>query len=109
MVSVMFNGAGSVEVSARATLATAYATSGNDMRISFCRFAIWVFSSSEILGSAIGMNIRSPSLSGGMNSLPIPRATNRAPANSSAATNTVGRDATRRFRAPDGRAGAARA
>ncbi len=32
-----------------------------------------VFSSSEMLGSAIGMNIRSPSFSGGMNSLPMPR------------------------------------
>ena len=85
----MFNGAGSVEVSARATFATAKATSGNDCRIAFCFAAFLVFSSSEMLGSAMGMNIRSPSLSGGMNSLPIPRATNSAPANSSAAIATV--------------------
>ena len=36
-----------------------------------------MFSSSEMLGSAIGMNIRSPSFSGGMNSLPMPRASDQ--------------------------------
>ena len=79
MVSVMLSGAGSVDVSARATLATTYATSGNFISAAFCRAAIFVFSSSEMLGSAIGMNIRSPSLRGGMNSLPIPRASTSAP------------------------------
>ena len=80
----MFSGAGSVEVSARATLATTYSTSGKRHErgvLSASRFA--VFSSSEMLGSAIGMNIRSPSFSGGMNSLPMPRATSNAPTNSS--------------------------
>ena len=41
------------------------------MSAAFCRAAISVFSSSEMLGSAIGMNSRSPSFSGGMNSLPM--------------------------------------
>ena len=44
MVSVMFSGAGSVDVSARATLATTYSTSGNVMSAAFCRAAIRVFS-----------------------------------------------------------------
>ena len=89
MVSVMFSGAGSVDVSARATLATTYATSGNVIKAAFCRAAILVFSSSEMLGSAIGMNIRSPSLSGGMNSLPMPRASTSAPTKSTAAAVMV--------------------
>ena len=71
MVSVMLSGDGSVDVSARATLATTDSTSGNARSAAFCRVAIRVFSASEMLGSAIGMNSRSPSLSGGMNSLPI--------------------------------------
>ena len=41
----MFSGAGSVDVSARATFATAYSTSGNDIRTAFCFAAIFVFSS----------------------------------------------------------------
>ena len=85
----MFRGAGSVEVSARATFATTYSTSGKVDSTAFCFAAIFVFSSSEMLGSAIGMNIRSPSFSGGMNSLPIPRATKSAPANRTAATAIV--------------------
>ena len=40
---------------------------------------------SEIAGSVIGMNIRSPSLSGGMNSLPIRGTSATAPANTSTA------------------------
>ena len=87
----MFRGAGSVEVSARATFATTYSTSGKVDSTAFCFAAIFVFSSSEMLGSAIGMNIRSPSFSGGMNSLPMPRATTSAPAKSNAAAATVRR------------------
>ena len=85
IVSVMLSGAGSVEVSARATFATTYSTSGNFINAAFCRAAISVFSSSEMLGSAMGMNIRSPSFNVGMNSLPMPRARNNAPTKSTAA------------------------
>jgi hypothetical protein len=85
----MFRGEGSVDVSARATFATTYSTSGNFRSAAFCRFAISVFSSSEMLGSAIGMNSRSPSFSCGMNSLPIPRARNNAPANRLTANRIV--------------------
>ena len=90
-VSVILSGAGSVDVSARAIFATAYSTSGKVMRMAFCVAAIFVFSPSEMLGSAIGMNIRSPSFKGGMNSLPIPRATNSAPTSSRPATEIVSR------------------
>ena len=71
IVSVMLSGDGSVDVSARPTFATTYSTSGVRMIVAFCRRAMSVFSSSETLGSVIGMKSRSPSLSGGMNSLPI--------------------------------------
>ena len=55
----------------------------------FCFAAMAVFSSSETLGSAIGMNIRSPSFNGGMNSRPMPRATRSAPAKRSPAMVSV--------------------
>ena len=88
-VSVMFTGAGSVEVSARAIFATTDATSG-DLRIaSFCLRAMSTACASPIDGSVTGMNMRSPSLSGGMNSLPI-RGTNAiAPATTRTATASV--------------------
>ena len=59
------------------------------MRAAFCRCALRVFSSSEMLGSAIGMNIRSPSFSGGMNSLPMRLPATSAPANSRPAHASV--------------------
>ena len=64
MVSVMLSGAGSVEVSARAILATTAATSGTDWMAAFCFRVISIAWGSEMAGSVIGMNIRSPSLSG---------------------------------------------
>ena len=71
IVSVMLSGDGSVEVSARRLSRRRTRPPETACRAAFCRCAIRVFSSSEMLGSAIGMNIRSPSFSGGMNSLPI--------------------------------------
>ncbi len=88
-VSVMFSGDGSVDVSARPTFATAYSTSGTCMSAVFCMRAISVFCSSEMLGSEIGMKRRSPSLSGGMNSVPMRAPTTRAPASSRAAPAIV--------------------
>ena len=85
----MLSGDGSVEVSARPTFATAYATSGTRISAAFCRFAIAVFCSSEMLGSVTGMNSRSPSLSGGMNSLPMRMPTTTAPARTSIASISV--------------------
>ena len=70
-VSVMLIGAGSVEVSAREIFATTPATSGTDWIAAFCFRVISIACGSEMAGSVTGMNIRSPSLSGGMNSLPI--------------------------------------
>src|SRR5262245_65454386 len=67
----MFTGAGSVEVSDRAILATTVATSGNFWISAFCFLMISIACGSEIDGSVTGMNIRSPSFSGGMNSVQI--------------------------------------
>ena len=53
----MFNPAGSVAVSARATLATTKATSGNSPSPCPVALRISMFCSSEMLGSAMGMNI----------------------------------------------------
>ena len=103
-VSVMLSGDGSVEVSARPTLATAYSTSGTRSSAPFCRSAMRVFSSSEMLGSAIGMNSRSPSSSGGMNSLPICVAVKTAPAeHDERGGDGQPRRARARRAAPDGR------
>jgi hypothetical protein len=85
----MLSGDGSVDVSARPTLATACSTSGTRISAAFWTRAISVFCSSEMLGSEIGMKRRSPSLSGGMNSLPMRVPTTSAPANSSAAASIV--------------------
>jgi len=57
--------------------------------VAFWRAAIPVFSSRDMLGSAIGMNMRSPSFRAGMNSLPIRVARTTAPAKSSAAVAMV--------------------
>ncbi len=80
IVSVMLTGAGSVEVSARATLATTMSTSGTAWIAAFCFLVISTACASEIAGSVTGMNMRSPSLSGGMNSVPIRGTSARAPA-----------------------------
>lgn len=71
MVSVMLTGAGSVEVSAREILAVTEATSGTCWIAAFCLRVISIACGSEIAGSVTGMNIRSPSFRGGMNSLPM--------------------------------------
>ena len=79
-VSVMLTGAGSVEVSAREIFATTEATSGRVWIAAFCFLVIASACVSETAGSVIGMNIRSPSFSGGMNSLPIRGTSASAPA-----------------------------
>ena len=79
-VSVMLRGAGSVDVSARAILATTMATSGTFWIASFCSRVMASAWGSEMAGSAMGMNIRSPSSSGGMNSRPKRGTRARAPA-----------------------------
>ena len=89
IVSVMLTGAGSVEVSARAILATTDATSGNCWMAAFCFFVISIAWASEIEGSVTGMNMRSPSFSGGMNSLPILGTSATAPTTTSTATARV--------------------
>src|SRR5207245_1272876 len=71
IVSVMLTGAGSVEVSARAIFATTAATSGTRWMAAFCVLVIAIAWGSEMAGSVTGMNIRSPSFRGGMNSDPI--------------------------------------
>ena len=88
-VSVMLSGAGSVDVSARAILATTAATSGTVWMARFCFRAISMAWGSETAGSLMGMNIRSPSLSGGMNSRPIRGTSDTAPASTSAAAASV--------------------
>ncbi len=89
IVSVMLSGAGSVEVSARETFATTSATSGSRAIAAFCIRVISIAWGSEIAGSVIGMNIRSPSLSGGMNSLPIRGTSAIAPASTTTAAPSV--------------------
>ena len=89
IVSVMFTGAGSVDVSAREILATTDATSGNVWIAWFCVLVISIAWVREIAGSVTGMNMRSPSFSGGMNSLPILGTRTKAPATMSAATASV--------------------
>jgi len=90
-VSVMLTGAGSVEVSARAILATTDATSGNFPMASFCLRAISMACPRPIAGSVTGMNIRSPSLSGGMNSVPMRGSNATAPTTTRRATLSVAR------------------
>jgi hypothetical protein len=87
--SVMLSGAGSVEVSARAILATTPATSGTFPIAAFCRLAISTACDSPMAGSVTGMNMRSPSLSGGMNSRPIRGTRATAPANTRTAAARV--------------------
>ena len=89
MVSVMLTGAGSVEVSAREILATTPATSGTARIAAFCFFVMSIACGNEMAGSVIGMNMRSPSLSGGMNSLPIRGTRARAPTRTRVAMPSV--------------------
>ena len=65
------------------------ATSGTLRSAASCVCAMRVFSSIEMLGSAIGMNIRSPSFRAGINSLPMPRARSSAPASRRPAAPSV--------------------
>ena len=88
-VSVMFSGAGSVDVSARAIFATTEATSGNCPMMAFCFFVIAMACAREMAGSVTGINIKSPSLSGGMNSRPIRGRSDTAPANTRTAAVIV--------------------
>ena len=88
-VSVIFSGAGSVEVSARAIFATTEATSGNCWIAAFCFLAMSMAWGSEMAGSVTGINIRSPSLRGGMNSRPMRGTSETAPANTRAAAPSV--------------------
>ena len=89
IVSVMFTGAGSVDVSARAILATTEATSGNFSIAAFCFLTMSIAWGSEIDGSVTGMNIKSPSFSGGMNSFPIRGTSASAPATVTTAMPSV--------------------
>ena len=56
---------------------------------SFCFLVTAMACGSEIAGSETGMNIRSPSLSGGMNSLPMRGISATAPATTSTAMPSV--------------------
>jgi hypothetical protein len=85
----MLIGAGSVEVSAREIFATTVATSGTDWIAAFCFRVISIACGSEIAGSVMGMNIRWPSLSGGINSLPILGVSASAPARTRRASPSV--------------------
>ena len=89
IVSVMLTGAGSVEVSARAIFATTAATSGTPAMAAFCFLVIAIAWGSEMAGSVTGMNIRSPSFRGGMNSEPIRGTRTSAPPRTTAATPRV--------------------
>jgi hypothetical protein len=89
IVSVMFSGAGSVEVSAREIFATTMSTSGTRWIAAFCVLVIWSACASEIAGSVTGMNMRSPSFSGGMNSFPIRGTSEMAPAKTRTAPISV--------------------
>ncbi len=71
VVSIISTGAGSVAVSERPSLPAADATSGCSLITRSCQDMMRLTSVSEVLGSNTGMKSRLPSLSGGMNSLPI--------------------------------------
>ena len=89
MASVMFTGAGSVEVSAREIFATTPATSGTLRMAAFCFLLISIACGREIAGSVTGMNMRCPSFRGGMNSFPIRGTRARAPTSTRAPTPSV--------------------
>jgi hypothetical protein len=89
IVSVMLTGAGSVDVSARAILATTSATSGTAAIATFCFLAISTACVKPMAGSVTGMNNRCPSFNGGMNSLPIRGIIATAPANTRTAAAMV--------------------
>ena len=70
VVSIIENGAGSVDVSARPALPITRSTSGNDFSTRSC---VWSSSSAcatEIPGRVVGMYRIEPSFSAGMNSEP---------------------------------------
>ena len=69
-VSIIENGAGSVEVSARPALPSTRATSGKRIRMRSCTCISCCASATEMPGSVVGMNSSAPSSSGGMNSEP---------------------------------------
>ncbi len=71
IVSIIENGAGSVDVSARPLLPITVATSGKPLMIRFCTCINRSASVTEMPGSVDGMYNNVPSSSGGMNSDPI--------------------------------------
>ena len=73
VVSIISTGAGSVAVSERPSLPATDATSGTCFITWSCQAMMRLISVSEVLGSSTGMKSRLPSLSVGMNSLPMPR------------------------------------
>ena len=73
VVSIISTGAGSVAVSARPSLPATERTSGTWLITLSCHDMMRFTSVSDVLGSSTGMKSREPSLSGGMNSLPMPR------------------------------------
>jgi hypothetical protein len=70
IVSIMENGAGSVDVSARPALPSTRSTSGKRIRMRSCTWSRRSASVTEMPGSVVGMNSSAPSSSGGMNSEP---------------------------------------
>ena len=70
MVSIIENGAGSVEVSARPAFPKTRSTSGIVLRILSCVSRIRWASETPSPGSVVGMKSSEPSRSGGMNSRP---------------------------------------
>lgn len=85
----MERGEGSVAVSARPTFPRTYSTSGVPLIIRSWAIASRLASPMEILGWVTGMNRRLPSSKGGMNSVPMREARNRAKTNSRAALPRV--------------------
>ena len=71
VVSHMFTGAGSVEVSARPTLPTTMATAGSAAMMPSCWRRSVVASVREMRGSVMGMKSAVSSSRGGMNSEPM--------------------------------------
>ena len=77
-VSVMFTGAGSMELSARPIFPTTLSTSGSCAMTLSCQRKICPAFVSEMLGSVIGIKSAVSSFKGGMNSEPIVVASNTA-------------------------------
>src|SRR5579885_3607544 len=70
VVSIIVNGAGSVDVSARPALPNTLSTSGNVRRILSCTCKSRAASVTDSPGSVVGIYKTEPSYSGGMNSEP---------------------------------------